>query len=555
MDTVRLRRRCGALLAILFVTILAPGAQAAVGDHRWSAGYDVGGGASAVDGTGHVASAGTFFSSLDLGGGTFTPGNIFGGDIFLARFDTDGNHVWSQQFTPGGFGATLTHVAAGPTGSIYIAGAIQGDGTVDFGGGTLSGSGNTYLAAFDASGNHLWSFTAGAGFVRSLVADGPNVVCTGYTYGSMDFGGGSIGGAGDADLFVASVSATTGGHTWSAAFGDAAGQGGMAAAIAPGGNVILAASTESAVDFGGGPLAPNGVDLCLVAFNASGAHQWSQIFDGVFSSGSGILLQTALDVSIGGDIAMAGQMNGSVDFGGGTLTSNGSGDMYVAVFDGAGGHQWSAGYGGSATDLAGGVAFDTDGNVLVSGLFLSANVSFGGGTFSPVGFGSDFFAALYDDTGGHLWSAAYGQNGQWDIRADCDPDGNFFLTGGASGGIDFGGGALSAAGLFNVEFEGAAVPSAVDLPAAKATLAQNVPNPFNPSTTIAFTLHRRAQTTVRIFDVRGTLVATLVDAHLGAGTHERTWNGRGDDGRPVPAACISTASAPPGAASPGRWCS
>jgi hypothetical protein len=180
------------------------------------------------------------------------------------------------------------------------------------------------------------------------------------------------------------------------------------------------------------------------------------------------------------------------------------------------------------------VAFDADGNVLVTGLFLSTNVSFGGGTFSPVGFGSDFFAALYDDTGAHLWSAAYGQNGQWDIRADCDPDGNLFLTGGGAGGIDFGGGSLSAAGLFNVELEGAAVPSAADSPAVGAALAQNVPNPFNPSTTIAFTLERPARTTLHVFDVRGARVATLVDAPLGAGAHQRTWDGRGDDGRPAP---------------------
>jgi len=62
-------------------------------------------------------------------------------------------------------------------------------------------------------------------------------------------------------------------------------------------------------------------------------------------------------------------------------------------------------------------------------------------------------------------------------------------------------------------------------------LYQNVPNPFNPRTTIAFTLAKPGRTTLRIFDLGGRAVATLVDGELTAGPHRVEWDGRDQRGR------------------------
>jgi hypothetical protein len=64
---------------------------------------------------------------------------------------------------------------------------------------------------------------------------------------------------------------------------------------------------------------------------------------------------------------------------------------------------------------------------------------------------------------------------------------------------------------------------AADVP-SEFGLAQNYPNPFNPSTTIAFSLPERAFVSLKIFDVMGREVASIVSEELSAGSYCRQWS-------------------------------
>ena len=80
------------------------------------------------------------------------------------------------------------------------------------------------------------------------------------------------------------------------------------------------------------------------------------------------------------------------------------------------------------------------------------------------------------------------------------------------------------------------VPGGGALPGATAVLGQNYPNPFNPSTTISFELEASGPVQLRIYDVSGRLVRTLVDdSELSAGDHQAIWSGQDQSGRAVAA--------------------
>jgi hypothetical protein len=75
--------------------------------------------------------------------------------------------------------------------------------------------------------------------------------------------------------------------------------------------------------------------------------------------------------------------------------------------------------------------------------------------------------------------------------------------------------------------------SAADAPRA-FKLSQNYPNPFNPVTSIRFVVgNGPTHTTLKIYNLCGRLVRTLVDEEKAPGTYSVTWDGKNNSGRDV----------------------
>jgi hypothetical protein len=64
-------------------------------------------------------------------------------------------------------------------------------------------------------------------------------------------------------------------------------------------------------------------------------------------------------------------------------------------------------------------------------------------------------------------------------------------------------------------------------------LYEPVPNPFNPQTTLSFALPKGSHVKLTVYDVRGRVVATLLDEARGPGIHDVVWDGSDNAGRQV----------------------
>ncbi len=94
--------------------------------------------------------------------------------------------------------------------------------------------------------------------------------------------------------------------------------------------------------------------------------------------------------------------------------------------------------------------------------------------------------------------------------------------------------ATGSADLLFADVQIGEIDHSIILPTAFA-LNQNYPNPFNPETHIAFDIPASwtVPVTLRIFNMQGQLIQTLVDGVMAPGRHEVVWNGRDTSGQPV----------------------
>jgi glucose/arabinose dehydrogenase len=130
------------------------------------------------------------------------------------------------------------------------------------------------------------------------------------------------------------------------------------------------------------------------------------------------------------------------------------------------------------------------------------------------------------------WSAAGGLGAVVDRTADMTPTGGYISV--ASFGQDGLGELyvldLDGGRIYRIVSDTSDVPEIPDQP----FLAQNIPNPFNPETEIAFAVKSAgSRVSLLVFDAAGHLVRTLMDGTLPAGDHLAVWNGTNNAGARV----------------------
>ena len=94
------------------------------------------------------------------------------------------------------------------------------------------------------------------------------------------------------------------------------------------------------------------------------------------------------------------------------------------------------------------------------------------------------------------------------------------------------GGASRASDTITIHWNGVSNQES-PVPQLTTALNANYPNPFNPSTSIAFSLAESARVKLNIYNLKGQKVKSLLSSDMASGTHSITWNGDDDSGRGV----------------------
>ena len=260
--------------------------------HLWSQAFEEGKGSIEdfsvkTDSEGNIYLAGDFLGRINLGGDDLVNAQEVDSltidyfDIFLAKFDKDGKHLWSKSFPILGW-QRLYDLAIDSQNNLIITGYHGNFQQID----PLNFSDNQdpqqdlpdssphfaspYLAKFDKDGHHLWSksFQSGAGGGTAVaVNNADEIYLTGtLDFAGIDFGGGNIKSSSNRDVYVAKFS-PAGAHLLSKLFPGDFEQYPSQIAIDTAGNPILSGNFAGNIKFDAITLnsSSTNIDLSFIA--------------------------------------------------------------------------------------------------------------------------------------------------------------------------------------------------------------------------------------------------------------------------------------------------
>ncbi|MBK9097380.1 MAG: T9SS type A sorting domain-containing protein [bacterium] len=391
-------------------------------------------------------------------------------DVWLIKTDVSGEIIWTKTY--GGVSIDEGLVVQQTTDGGYIVTGMT----------TSFGSYNNYvwLIKTDDSGDTLWTKTYEGNYGSAVqqTSDGGYIIT-----GTTSSGSGNE----DALLIKTDIS---GNIIWIKTFGGVYTDGASCVQQTLDGGYIITGNTSS---FG-----PGLYNVWLIRTNASGDTLWTKTYGGNDDYWSHSIQQT----SDGGFIIAGAIFQNSI----------GNFDILLIRTDAFGDTLWIKNFGGALDSYGHSAQQTSDGGFIIIG-----RIDY----FIPPR--NDIWLIKSDAFGDTVWTKTFGGNYEdWGFAVEQTHDKGYIITGHTS---SFGTGSediwliKTTADLTNIETTTGIVPS-------DFSLSQNYPNPFNPSTVISYHLPVRNNVTLKVYDVLGNEISTLLDEYKPAGSYEVEWLAR-----------------------------
>ncbi|MBK6772300.1 MAG: SBBP repeat-containing protein [Ignavibacteria bacterium] len=417
--------------------------------------------------------------AVDASGNVIVTGSVSAGFLLTVKYNSSGTEQWAKQLgvptaSPAAPGNGKSPIAIDAAGNIYVGGART------FG----SGQNSSYLLVkYNLNGDSLWTRTyKGSHFLQALGSaikcikiDGNSVYVTGKSF----------------DLNPNFTFATTikydlsGNQIWL-----------RKDTLINGSDDVIGMETDHS---GNLIVTCNyGFDIVTYKYNSSGVRLWKKLYAGIGGNYYDNVTGIAVDPS--GNIYLTGN---SV-----RTTGSGGEDFLTLKYDPTGNLMWDRFYNGTYgdSDYSKGISVDAEGNSYITGIAFDLSFDF------------NYTTIKYDTDGTQNWKISY--DGGFTHRRDepvaiaLDLSGNVIVTGISSRGVN-------TDDFTTVKYSQTTGVNQISSQIPKGySLSQNYPNPFNPATNLEFGISKLGFVTLKIFDLLGKEIATLVNSELRAGSYK-----------------------------------
>jgi uncharacterized delta-60 repeat protein len=402
-------------------------------------------------------------------------------DYVTIKYNSSGVQQWIQTYNgPGNENDGASSIALDASGNVYVTGRSTGTSYPDWDYATIkynSAGVQQWVTRYNGPGNN-WDNA------NSIAIDAlGNVYVTGWSTGS-----------GTGSDYTTIKYNSSGVQQWIQTYNGAANGDDVVSSLAvdASGNVYVTGGSIESGSFS---------DYATIKYNSAGVQQWIQTYNG---PGNGLDQSISLAVDASGNVYVTGES-----------TESGVYRDYATIkYNVSGVQQWIQTYNGPGNNLdrAYSLAVDASGNVYVTGVSRSGGI----GT-------EDYATIKYNSAGVEQWIQRYngpGNSTDYAFSLAVDPSGNVYVAGRSTGsGTNNDYATIKYSQLVGITPISNGIPDAF-------RLEQNYPNPFNPVTVISYKLVVSSFASLKVYDVLGKEVVTLVNEQLKPGTYEVEFDAR-----------------------------